>query len=651
MLHSHHYKDYSSRQTNGTEPQKGVWQHYGGIPAERLGYAVIGIALLATLPLWILPFIYFVWIKDAIDTIKEWKSNGWKRPPKHKYSQAKPEAMNIELWDCKDCNLPFIFSKSYFVYIETEYNETMNSYIRRHMAEICKKAEEGRNGFKFIYVPDMANFTNEEFATAFPMYADALTDEACERLRHITTAQHTKALLKKIGIDESRCKTGFLRLTSYYDQNIGFDNGDWDYSKGMCFAHADFSSTPEDKLEQAMAELYQFFLQKYNGGLFSVAPPPKYKLSDTQLYEGWGYSRDQAEFGFLEEDRRMHMLADEVRQRIEVLRQGGFMELLLHTIGEDLLEELTRCRQRPELSRLAVTGNLHIVLPDLGGREVKMPTLARALYIFYLRHEEGVEFKYLVDFKDELFAIYRMASDRTDEAKLRATIDKLVNPTENKVNECASRIKEAFASIMDDFQAKNYYLVQKRVVYERDNPYEKGRVDKFQNLLKKISLPRTMVSYPPRLHALPKDTPSDHEKRVRKEQEFHMLMDKMYEALHKFNKERPSMAPQECYDAVNAVLKCDPYNYLAHFSLGYLCCNKEQYAISIRENTIVIEHDDYLWNLAYINRAEAYLYAKEYEKGLADIKSYFNTVRREKADDREAYRIKFLLETRRICHL
>ena len=106
------------------------------------------------------------------------------------------------------------------------------------------------------------------------------------------------------------------------------------------------------------------------------------------------------------------------------------------------------------------------------------------------------------------------------------------------------------------------------------------------------------------------------------------------------NSERATKAKQ----AANAVLEIDQYNYLAHFYLGILYCNKTEYATSIKENTIVLEHDDYLWNTAYVNRAEAYLYAKEYDKGLADIESYFNSVYRDKDSDKEAMRIRKLLE-------
>ena len=54
----------------------------------------------------------------------------------------------------------------------------------------------------------------------------------------------------------------------------------------------------------------------------------------------------------------------------------------------------------------------------------------------------------------------------------------------------------------------------------------------------------------------------------------------------------------------------------------------------------------YTWNAAYINRAEAYLYAGEYDKGLADIESYFNSLRRWKEADDEAEIIKALLMKR-----
>lgn len=95
-----------------------------------------------------------------------------------------------------------------------------------------------------------------------------------------------------------------------------------------------------------------------------------------------------------------------------------------------------------------------------------------------------------------------------------------------------------------------------------------------------------------------------------------------------------------------AVLEMQPNNFLAHFNLGEAYCNAVDFDKSIRENTMLIEHDAYTWNASYINRAEAYLYAGEYDKGLADINSYFSSLRRWKEGDEEAERIRKQLTAR-----
>lgn len=72
------------------------------------------------------------------------------------------------------------------------------------------------------------------------------------------------------------------------------------------------------------------------------------------------------------------------------------------------------------LMHITVADDLRIFIPELDNREVKMPSLARALYVFYLRHKEGVEFKFLSEFTEEIFSLYRLASNRLDDARLRA---------------------------------------------------------------------------------------------------------------------------------------------------------------------------------------------------------------------------------------
>ena len=72
--------------------------------------------------------------------------------------------------------------------------------------------------------------------------------------------------------------------------------------------------------------------------------------------------------------------------------------------------------------------------------EVKMPALPKALYFVFLNHPEGFPLKHLINYRDELLTWYCRLSNRKDAEKY---IDKLVDPTDNSVNEKISRIREA----------------------------------------------------------------------------------------------------------------------------------------------------------------------------------------------------------------
>lgn len=342
---------------------------------------------------------------------------------------------------------------------------------------------------------------------------------------------------------------------------------------------------------------------------------------------------------------------------MEILRQGGYIELLLHTLGADLVKQIKDSRKTATpLMHLNISDNLRIFIPELDNREMKMPALARALYVFYLRHEEGVEFKFLSEFTEELFSLYRLASNRLDDSRLRATVDSLVNPTENKINECVSRIKTAFLSVMDEYAARNYCLQMRSKEFRREAP-EEGKVKLFKDMAKYISLPRHLVSYPDAVRQVPVIKGSSFLDRCLREEEFDRRCDIMAEAVNNitnldnnkslFGRKKREAEKQrlrsELVEASMAVLEMQPNNFLAHFNLGEAYCNAVDFDKSIHENTMLIEHDAYTWNASYINRAEAYLYAGEYDKGLADINSYSNSLRRWKEGDEEADRIKALL--------
>lgn len=154
-------------------------------------------------------------------------------------------------------------------------------------------------------------------------------------------------------------------------------------------------------------------------------------------------SRDRADNGDI------GRLADEIKQRIQALRLMGVSEFVIKRLI-DLPE--------PKLSKLHITKDYRIFLPDYNGMEITMPTLSKVVYFFYLRHLDGLRFKELIDYKDELLEIYYRISNRDDIEKMEQSIDELVDSTRNSINEKCSRIRAAFVSQFSDDLAKNYYV-------------------------------------------------------------------------------------------------------------------------------------------------------------------------------------------------
>lgn len=55
---------------------------------------------------------------------------------------------------------------------------------------------------------------------------------------------------------------------------------------------------------------------------------------------------------------------------------------------------------------MVITENYDIILPYYNDLHIKMEPLVKAVFILFLRHEEGIVFKCLSDYRDELKDIH-----------------------------------------------------------------------------------------------------------------------------------------------------------------------------------------------------------------------------------------------------
>ena len=158
-------------------------------------------------------------------------------------------------------------------------------------------------------------------------------------------------------------------------------------------------------------------------------------------------------------------LIEEVKERIAKLRQRG--------ISQYILEQLIHPDDR--LSRLVITKDYRILLPDYNDMEIKMEPLVKAVYLHFLNPPGGILFKCLPVYRQELAQIYVKLKPYGMSDRVLQSIEDVTNPLLNSINEKCARIRGAFVGQFDDHMARHYY------------------VDGLRGEAKKISLPRNLV--------------------------------------------------------------------------------------------------------------------------------------------------------------
>jgi hypothetical protein len=107
--------------------------------------------------------------------------------------------------------------------------------------------------------------------------------------------------------------------------------------------------------------------------------------------------------------------------------------------------------------------------------EIKMEPLVKAVYLLFLNHQEGIQFKRLPDYKGELTEIYERLKPNGLTERAKHSIEDVTNPLLNSINEKCARIRGAFVGQFDDHMARHYYI------------------DGLRGQAKRISLPRNLV--------------------------------------------------------------------------------------------------------------------------------------------------------------
>lgn len=148
-------------------------------------------------------------------------------------------------------------------------------------------------------------------------------------------------------------------------------------------------------------------------------------------------------------DTDVYLIGKEIRERIEKLRAIGLTSLAIKKlIGDD--------SDKP--GKLLIDKKNRLILTDYGNKEIKLSPLHKAVFFLFLRHPEGIYFKDLGNYKEELASIYGEITGREDKKAIEDSIEKLTDPFDNSINEKCARIKNAFVSEFREEVAQWYFI-------------------------------------------------------------------------------------------------------------------------------------------------------------------------------------------------
>lgn len=158
------------------------------------------------------------------------------------------------------------------------------------------------------------------------------------------------------------------------------------------------------------------------------------------------------------------ILMEEVKERVRMLKEYGMSEI-----------DIASCLfKQQSLPQLFISKNYRFLLGD-DRKEIHMEPLIKAVYLLFLNHPEGILFKCLPDYREELAIIYAKLRPWGLSNRALRSIEDVTNPLLNSINEKCARIRKTFLDILDEHVAAQYYIQG-----------ERGEA-------KKITLPRDLV--------------------------------------------------------------------------------------------------------------------------------------------------------------
>ena len=381
----------------------------------------IGIVIMFFLDFLFMPVFY--WLQRLYYLFKPDKHKRYKakKPEHNKYYEFHSE----KVWDLESkepgrllfrCDMPFIPNGRQIIYIENSYDPFYNQYICENLSEL--REYFASEGYEFCYLPSIGKIINADAHYYSPTFEGNVSNDS---------SNMKSDLLIPYLVDAPEIKPGLIRY-------LRKEEGDSPDKDTFRFSYFTFLPPSEVSMEQQITTYISLIGFHGTREMYCLKPNSPDEKADND------FSSD------------IKQLMDEVSERVEKLR--------LHGVSEMVLKNLLQPEKK--LSRLVITKSSQIFLPDYNNMEIQMTPLPKAVFFLFLRHPEGILFKNLVDYRDELTRIYGHLTGRQDMKAVEKSICDITDPTQNSINEKCARIREAFVRNFDDHLAQNYYVTGNR---------------------------------------------------------------------------------------------------------------------------------------------------------------------------------------------
>ena len=359
-------------------------------------------------------------------------------------------------------NLPFEPEKRQVVYVENQYDERINAVIKRNYEQIKWTFKQAN--LDFVYLPMF--FNDEETKEKILYYAPYLTSDIMEKvelrsvhlLRYMSHIENKEKIAPSLLFAPKKDEDEWV----FQGQTIEID-GDNTNTVNLWFANAIY-----DIVENLSSE--QTAERRYDEDLDDFEPGSKNEL----LYEPQvEYSSTPSLWDRIEEETRQYKKScieenDESRSNLDKIREEDVGEIIadlertvkkLRLMGMSLTSIYDLIEENEIISRLYITDDHRLFLPDYNNMEVVMAPQYKAVYLLFLSHPEGIILKQLETYHIELENRFKQVFGyKVLPPKEVQRINTLEYPGNNQISVVLTRIREAFERCIDKHLAKNYLI-------------------------------------------------------------------------------------------------------------------------------------------------------------------------------------------------